>query len=183
MTPNTNRRLRRHDPTMPMLTTGLLQQHLVMTSRNSCGTMLRLRHGSEDCSPDDALPVQRTTSTVARFWDRFVDTTADVTTERNETDEGAQSTRIPIFSTLGVVGINTSLMLLSILLVKGVYTIFYPRDKSDEEPAGMLNRCPWPFIIFHDSKQFLKDSPTWMIVTWIALRSMLKVVKSTSVVG
>ena len=67
------------------------------------------------------------------------------------------------------------LSLTSIVLVKLVYRIFILKQNneteevSNEQPAGILNRCPWPFIFFHDYKQGFKDSPTWMVVTWIIL--------------
>eukprot|EP00977_Amphora_coffeiformis_P007381 scaffold1598_cov192-Amphora_coffeaeformis.AAC.1 len=152
--------------------------------------MLIWTHGGEDWSSTDPVPTQRTTTwDVMRRrrrrlpWDRFFDTTAHVTTKRKGTDKCTQSTDILVSSTLAIVGQNTCLMLLSILLVKGVYAVFFPKDKSEEQPVGIMNRCPWPFVISHDPKQFLKDSPTWMIVTWIALRRILKAVKSGPVVG
>ena len=67
------------------------------------------------------------------------------------------------------------LSLTSIVLVKSVYRLFILKQNneteevSNEQPAGILNRCPWPFIFFHDYKQGFKDSPTWMVVTWIIL--------------
>lgn len=70
---------------------------------------------------------------------------------------------------------HSGLLLLSILLVRFVYKIFFPAPEG-EQPAGILNRCPWPFVIFHDPKQFFKDSPTWMCVTWVVLWRMTKLV-------
>jgi hypothetical protein len=66
-----------------------------------------------------------------------------------------------------------ALSMTSIVLVKIIYRLFVlkpaPADDDPPPPAGILNRCPWPFIFFHDIKQGFKDSPTWMVVTWIVL--------------
>jgi hypothetical protein len=44
-----------------------------------------------------------------------------------------------------------------------------------EVPAGgMLDRCPWPFIFFHDPKQGLKDSSTWVAFLYLVLWRCLK---------
>jgi hypothetical protein len=94
---------------------------------------------------------------------------------------------------------NASLFLYSILLVKLVYWLLRvlvmrstskqnqidnnndpQQSSSSSQPttttttAGILNRCPWPFIFFHDIPQGLKDSPTWMVVTFVALRIVYK---------
>jgi hypothetical protein len=43
-------------------------------------------------------------------------------------------------------------------------------SSGDEVPAGgMLDRCPWPFIFFHDPKQGLKDSSTWVTLLYLVL--------------
>jgi hypothetical protein len=70
---------------------------------------------------------------------------------------------------MGFVG-KSGLLLLSIFLVKLVYAVFFPSD----EQVDPMSRCPWPFIVFHDPKQFLKDSPTWMIVTYVVLLRLSK---------
>jgi hypothetical protein len=70
---------------------------------------------------------------------------------------------------MGFVG-KSGLLLLSIFLVKLVYAVFFPSD----EKVDPMSRCPWPFIVFHDPKQFLKDSPTWMIVTYVVLLRLSK---------
>jgi hypothetical protein len=75
---------------------------------------------------------------------------------------------------------QSGLLLLSILLVTFVTTVFFPSPEG-ERPAGILNRCPWPFVVFHDPKQFLKDSPTWMCVTWVALWRITKIVAARKV--
>jgi hypothetical protein len=71
---------------------------------------------------------------------------------------------------------HSGLFLISVLLVRFVYKIFFPAPEGEQQPAGMLNRCPWPFVIFHDPKQFFKDSPTWMCVSWVILWRMTKLV-------
>ena len=180
---NANRQQRHVDPRHSVVTTMLPKQHAAVSSLTRY-TRLMLFTQSVDGSCPDSVSVQRTTA-AGRLLGRFLDTTADtaMTTKRRATNERKQSTGILVSSTLGIVGKNTGLMVLSILLVKGVYAIFFPRDKSVEQPAGILNRCPWPFVIFHDPKQFLKDSPTWMVVTWILLGRILKASRSVPVVG
>jgi hypothetical protein len=69
---------------------------------------------------------------------------------------------------------HSGLLLLSILLVRFMYKLFSLAPEGEQKTAGILNRCPWPFVIFHDPKQFFKDSPTWMCVTWVALWRMTK---------
>jgi len=84
---------------------------------------------------------------------------------------------VALLSSIGFLG-HSGLALLSVFLVKAVYAVFFQKDAAvrDQQPAGILNRCPWPFIFFHDIKQGLKDSPTWMVVTWVALWRLTKVV-------
>lgn len=43
-----------------------------------------------------------------------------------------------------------------------------------ENTGGMMDRCPWPFIFSHDPVQGMKDPPTWIVITWIALWRILK---------
>ena len=88
---------------------------------------------------------------------------------------------VALLSSIGFLG-HSGLALLSIFLVKAVYALFFRKDaaEQDQQPAGILNRCPWPFIFFHDIKQGLKDSPTWMVVTWVALWRLTKVIKPTA---
>jgi hypothetical protein len=66
---------------------------------------------------------------------------------------------------------KSGLLLLSIFLVKLVYAVFFP---SADDAVDPMSRCPWPFIVFHDPKQFLKDSPTWMIITYVVLLRLSK---------
>jgi len=46
---------------------------------------------------------------------------------------------------------------------------------------GMMDRCPWPFIISHDPVQFMKDPPTWIVLTWLALWRMVKLTSKVPV--
>ena len=74
-------------------------------------------------------------------------------------------------ASIGLLG-HTGLLLTSVILVKTIYQLFIVKKaETDEEPqpAGIMNRCPWPFIFFHAPMQGLKDSSTWVAVTWIAL--------------
>jgi hypothetical protein len=81
---------------------------------------------------------------------------------------------------------HSGLCLLSILLVKFVYSILAAirsnnsneekeQERTGSSDGGMMSRCPWPFIVTHDPMQFLKDSPTWMLVTWFALWRIIKI--------
>jgi hypothetical protein len=72
---------------------------------------------------------------------------------------------------------HTGLILASTLLVKSIYQLFIVKKaETDKEPqaAGIMNRCPWPFIFFHAPIQGFKDSSTWVVVTWIALWRIAK---------
>jgi hypothetical protein len=72
---------------------------------------------------------------------------------------------------------HTGLLLASTILVKTLYQLFIAKKgETDEEPqpAGIMNRCPWPFILFHKPTQFFKDSSTWVAVTWIILWRIVK---------
>jgi len=43
-------------------------------------------------------------------------------------------------------------------------------EQEQQQQQGILNRCPWPFIFFHDIKQAMKDTPTWIVITWAFLK-------------
>ena len=82
--------------------------------------------------------------------------------------------------TIGFLG-HSGLLLASTVLVKLAYALFLTKEtpnhqQEQQQPTGMLNRCPWPFIVFHDPKQFLKDSPTWVIVLWASLWRLTKMI-------
>lgn len=76
-------------------------------------------------------------------------------------------------SSIGFLG-HTGLFLLSTILVSIVKKVLFPPSGPEPQQAGILNRCPWPFIFFHDVKQGFKDTPTWITLTWIALWQGLK---------
>ena len=81
-------------------------------------------------------------------------------------------------ASIGFLG-HSGLLLASTILVKIVYQLFIVKKaEGDEEPqpAGIMNRCPWPFIFFHAPIQGLKDSSTWVAVTWIVLWRISKLV-------
>ena len=102
------------------------------------------------------------------------------TTTTSRTKLAAAPTSV---ASLGFWG-NAGLVMLSIALVKAVYALVAvaaKKNHADDEdeannppPAGILNRCPWPFIFFHDVKQGFKDSPTWMVVAFVVLRMLVK---------
>jgi hypothetical protein len=76
-------------------------------------------------------------------------------------------------SSIGVFFGHSGLFLLSTIIVSTVKRFMPPPTATDVEPkqaqAGIMNRCPWPFIFFHDPKEGFKDSPTWIVLVWIAL--------------
>ena len=88
-------------------------------------------------------------------------------------------------TTLGLGG-HTGLLLVSTLIVNIIKAIFFTKPPTEEEEllastgdappkqSGMMDRCPWPFIFFHDPKQGLKDSPTWVMVCWYCLYRLWK---------
>jgi hypothetical protein len=79
-------------------------------------------------------------------------------------------------ASIGFLG-HTGLLLASTILVKIIYQLFIVKKaETDEEPqpAGIMNRCPWPFIFFHAPIQGFKDSSTWVVVVWILLWRIAK---------
>ena len=82
-----------------------------------------------------------------------------------------------IGSTASILGFwgHTGLAIVSVAIVKTVYAYFFRPDNPEPKQAGILNRCPWPFIFFHDVKQGFKDSPTWIVLTWLALWRLSKI--------
>jgi hypothetical protein len=86
-------------------------------------------------------------------------------------------------SRLGFWG-HSGLLLASTILVTFVKLLWktyqsmgkeYEKEGEEAEAgAGVMDRCPWPFIFTHDPIQGLKDPPTWILVTWIALWRVIK---------
>ena len=88
-------------------------------------------------------------------------------------------------TTLGFVG-HTGLLLVSTLIINIIKAIFFTKPPTEEEEllastgdaaqkqTGMMDRCPWPFIFFHDPKQGMKDSPTWVMLCWYCLYRLWK---------
>jgi hypothetical protein len=75
---------------------------------------------------------------------------------------------------IGFLG-HSGLLLVSTMIVKTIYKVVFAKKNGEEpEPAGILSRCPWPFIFFHDPKQGLNDSSTWVVITWIVLWRIAK---------
>jgi len=88
-------------------------------------------------------------------------------------------------TSLGFVG-HSVLVLLSTLIVNIIKAAFFTKPPTEEEEllastgdappkqSGMMDRCPWPFIFFHDPKTGLKDSPTWVLFFWALLYRIWK---------
>ena len=100
----------------------------------------------------------------------------------------AHSNARPLLSsatTLGYVG-HAGLLLVSTLIINIIKAVFFTKPPTEEEEllastgdaplkqSGMMDRCPWPFIFFHDPKQGLKDSPTWVMICWYCLYRLWK---------
>mmetsp|Transcript_760 Transcript_760/g.2136 ORF Transcript_760/g.2136 Transcript_760/m.2136 type:complete len:204 (-) Transcript_760:1230-1841(-) len=93
----------------------------------------------------------------------------------------------------GAVG-HAGLLIVSTLIVNIVKAIFFTKPPTEEEEllastgdaqskqGGMMDRCPWPFIFFHDPKQGMKDSPTWVVVCWYVLYRAWKYRSAVTVV-
>lgn len=47
-------------------------------------------------------------------------------------------------------------------------------SKDEKSPVGVMQRCPWPFIFFHDPKQGLKDTPTWITLLYVVMWRCVK---------
>jgi hypothetical protein len=73
------------------------------------------------------------------------------------------------------------LFLVSTMLVKMIYRAFILKETADTpKPAGIMNRCPWPFIFFHDIQQGFKDSPTWVVMLYMVLWRVLVATTATA---
>ena len=102
----------------------------------------------------------------------------------------------PLLSSANSPGIasHTGLLLVSTLVVNIVKAIFFTKPLTEEEEllastgdeppkqGGIMDRCPWPFIFFHDPKQGMKDSPTWVVVCWYCLYRVWKYRSALTVV-
>ena len=96
-------------------------------------------------------------------------------------------------TTLGFVG-HAGLFLVSTLIINIIKALFFTKPPTEEEEllastgdapqkqSGMMDRCPWPFIFFHDPKQGMKDSPTWVMVCWYCLYRIWKFRSAAGVV-
>jgi hypothetical protein len=93
------------------------------------------------------------------------------TSSPNNSKEQKHSAKLAS-SSIGFFG-HSGLFLLSTIIVSMVKRLMPLPPTTDDEPkqqqAGIMNRCPWPFIFFHDPKEGFKDSPTWVTLVWIAL--------------
>lgn len=85
---------------------------------------------------------------------------------------------------LGISG-HCGLLIVSIILANIIKSLPFSKAGSDApvpQQAGLMDRCPWPFIFFHDPKQGLKDSPTLVVVLWAVLWKIWKVRKAVPTV-
>lgn len=77
-----------------------------------------------------------------------------------------------------IVSPTFGLFILSVVLVQSFRQAFFPADPDKPGQPGIMNRCPWPFIFFHDIKTGMKDSPTWVVITWFVLWKVWKFSKT-----
>jgi hypothetical protein len=96
----------------------------------------------------------------------------DTSASMRKNEDSSASAQLHI-AAIGFFG-HSGLFLVSCILVKLLYSAVSSSDTPKPQQAGIMNRCPWPFIIFHDPKQFLKDSPTWVVVVWVSLWRIIK---------
>ena len=77
-------------------------------------------------------------------------------------------------STVPPIGLVRHIGMLSVaaLVVKGLKRILFAND--DQPKVGIMERCPWPFIFFHDPKQGFKDPSTWTTLLYIAIWRFVK---------
>lgn len=73
---------------------------------------------------------------------------------------------------IGILG-HAALLSLATIVVK-ICKKFFSSSDNAVQAGGMLDRCPWPFIFFHDPRQGLKDSQTWTTIVYLALWRCLK---------
>jgi hypothetical protein len=94
-------------------------------------------------------------------------------------------------TSIGFLG-HSGLIFISIVLVRRVYGAIRShqisstssKDIPPPPPAGILDRCPWPFVVFHDVRQFFRDSPTWVTLLYVVLWRAIKMAqKSRTILG
>lgn len=138
----------------------------------------------------EVVPFSRTVrppemaATLHRLWNRLDTLSAAGLSGRfhssSNSSDYRQIPRRAVFAatSLGLLG-HSGLLMLSVLCVTLAQRLWFPPDPNVPKPAGILNRCPWPFIFFHDIRQGFKDPPTWMVVTYLVLWRLVKVVQSS----
>ena len=160
------------------------------------GSALRsqLYHDSSDCSDCEIRPSTRVMKAKkhvsALFWRRtntlqaagLVPQHQGLTANQFNND----SMIVKYASATPAIGFfgHSGIFLLSTILVKTAMK--YVKTKTDDDnspPKGIMDRCPWPFIFFHDPRQALKDSPTWVVVLWIILWRGWKYILSAKQAG
>lgn len=68
---------------------------------------------------------------------------------------------------------HVGILSLASLVTRGLKRKFL--SNNDEQPqVGVMDRCPWPFIFFHDPKQGFKDPPTWTALLYITIWRCIK---------
>ena len=114
----------------------------------------------------------------------IITSTTDVSTHTNNNNSGSGRPSLLPSSGEGVLyysaflfGIpkNIGLFVLSTMVVIKIRSRF----NAPIQPLFSGDRCPWPFIFFHDVKIGFQDYQTWIIVLWIALRRICKYLFAT----
>jgi len=154
---------------------------VVAPRRRSATASFRKRSCSSSSCQKIALRILDITATTRDDNDNAIPIGADQTPTSNSILWSAATTASSSSSiTIGFWG-HAGLAVASFWIVKLVYAVWInPKTSNDDEqqqqPAGIMNRCPWPFIFFHDIRQGFRDSPTWMVLTWVALWRLVKAV-------
>lgn len=68
---------------------------------------------------------------------------------------------------------HVGILSLASLVTKGLKRKFLSND-AEQPQVGVMDRCPWPFIFFHDPKQGFKDPPTWTALLYITIWRCIK---------
>jgi len=167
---------------------------VVAPRRRSATASFRKRSCSSSSCQKIALRILDITATTRDDNDNAIPIVADQTPSSNHNKHknsnsilwSAAAVASSSSITIGFWG-HAGLAMASFWVVKLVYAVWInPKQRTaaasnnDEQQqpaaAGILNRCPWPFIFFHDIRQGFRDSPTWMVLTWVALWRLVKVV-------